>query len=156
SRFIWLVSTGLSTISIDESVLAESIDFQGSGFRLIEMDELKAPDLHPADAAHLRAVLNANGSRCTRHRTAVYAYLKRVDTHPSAEEVFRAVRLQEPGISLATVYNSLEALVDAKLAVKMCGEGPARYDCRTENHYHVRCLRTGRVRDIEVPHDPTL
>src|SRR5262245_26790191 len=103
--------------------------------------------LSPGDEAELRATLEAAGNRCTRQRAAVYAYLKSVVTHPTAEEVYRAVQHQVPNISLATVYNSLEALVDAKLAAKISGDGPARYDARTENHYHVRCLKTGQVRD---------
>ena len=62
-----------------------------------------------------------------------------------------------PSISLATVYKSLEALVACKLAAKLCfGDGPARYDCRSDNHYHLRCLKTGHVRDLPLPHDPGL
>src|SRR3954451_8222266 len=98
--------------------------------------------LAPADETHLRSILEAAGNRFTRQRAAVYAYLKSVVTHPTAEEVYRAVQHQVPNISLATVYNSLEALVEAKLAAKIAGEGPARYDFRTENHYHIRCLKT--------------
>src|SRR5829696_3638703 len=104
-------------------------------------DTLEHPLLGPADEAHLRATLEAAGNRYTRQRAAVFAYLKSVVTHPTAEDVYRAVQHQVPNISLATVYNSLEALVEARLAAKISGDCPARYDARIDNHYHVRCLK---------------
>jgi Fe2+ or Zn2+ uptake regulation protein len=110
-----------------------------------------------ASEVQLRAALESAGWRFTRQRAAVFDYLSSVHTHPTADEVFEAVRPIVPSISLATVYKSLEALVACKLAAKLCfGDGPARYDCRTDNHYHIRCLKTGQVRDLPIPHDPEL
>jgi Fe2+ or Zn2+ uptake regulation protein len=107
--------------------------------------------LPPEEAARLRKALESAGCRFTRQRAAVFNYLKSVHTHPTAEEVFTAVRPEVPSISLATVYKSLEALVACELAAKLSfGEGPARYDCRTDNHFHVRCLKTGQVRDLDA------
>jgi len=105
----------------------------------------------------LRRALEKAGWRFTRQREAVHAYLCSVDCHPSAEQVYLAVRQQLPHISLATVYKSLEALVDVGLASKLADtEGPARYDCRNDAHYHFRCLETGEVHDLETPYDPRL
>lgn len=107
--------------------------------------------------AQLRGALEAAGWRCTRQRVAVFNYLSSVHSHPTAEEVFEAVKPVVPSISLATVYKSLEALVSCKLAAKLCfGDGPARYDCRSDNHYHLRCLHTGQVRDLPIAHNPEL
>ena len=107
--------------------------------------------LPPEEATRLRRALESAGCRFTRQRAAVFNYLKSVHIHPTAEEVFTAVRPVVPSISLATVYKSLEALVACKLAAKLSfGEGPARYDCRTDNHFHLRCLRTGQVRDLDA------
>jgi Fe2+ or Zn2+ uptake regulation protein len=109
------------------------------------------------ETAELRRVLEKAGWRFTRQRAAVFEYLRSVDTHPTAEEVYTAVRQCIPKISLATVYKALDALVDAGLATKIAyGDGPARYDCRRDAHYHLRCLRTGRIRDLETPFDPNL
>lgn len=107
--------------------------------------------LPPEEATRLRAALESAGCRFTRQRAAVFNYLKSVHTHPTAEDVFTAVRPVVPSISLATVYKSLEALVACKLAAKLAfGEGPARYDCRTDHHFHLRCLKTGQVRDLDA------
>jgi Fe2+ or Zn2+ uptake regulation protein len=105
----------------------------------------------------LRGALEQAGWRYTRQRAAVFDYLRAVDWHPTAEEVYRAVRRRIPNISLATVYKALEALVSCQLATRLANaDGPARYDCRCDHHYHLRCLRTGQVRDLPTPFDPKL
>jgi Fe2+ or Zn2+ uptake regulation protein len=105
----------------------------------------------------LRRALEQAGWRFTRQRAAVYDYLRGVACHPTAEEVYRAVQPRIPKISLATVYKALEALVHAGLAAKLANaDGPARFDCRCDAHYHVRCLKTGRVHDLNTPYDPHL
>lgn len=105
----------------------------------------------------LRRALEEGGWRFTRQRLAVYDYLHTVDSHPTAEEVYTAIRPEHPKISLATVYKALEVLVEAKLAGKLAfAAGPARYDCRHDSHYHIRCLKTGQIRDLETAFDPRL
>jgi Fe2+ or Zn2+ uptake regulation protein len=69
--------------------------------------------------------------------------------HPTADEVHTAVRNQISDISLATVYKALETLVSCDLAAKLTyGDGSARYDARTDEHFHARCLVCGAVRDV--------
>lgn len=107
--------------------------------------------------AHVKQALEAAGCRFTQQRAAVYAYLERVDDHPTAEDVYREVRQVLPHISLATVYNSLEALVKAHLANKLTyGDGSSRYDCRSDDHYHLRDVTTGEVRDLPASYDADL
>ena len=102
-----------------------------------------------AGEALLRATLEAHGQRCTEQRSAVYRFLAGTDRHPSADEVFTVVRGEIPDISLATVYKALETLVSCGLAVKLTyGDDSARYDARTDDHYHSRCLKCGVVRDV--------
>jgi Fe2+ or Zn2+ uptake regulation protein len=105
----------------------------------------------------LRDALDQAGCRLTRQRAAVFHYLHSVESHPTAEEVYSAVRRRIPKISLATVYKALDALVASQLASKIVHtDGPARYDCRQDDHYHFRCLQSGRICDIEIPFDPDL
>lgn len=97
----------------------------------------------------LRDALEASGQRFTEQRAAVYRYLAGTDVHPTAEEVFIAVRRSLPAISLATVYKSLETLVGCGLAVKLTyADLSSRYDGRTDPHHHARCLSCGRVTDL--------
>lgn len=117
------------------------------------------PPSHPADTDHLRETLEAAGWRWTRQRQAVYEFLVGSDPHhPTAEEVFQAVQAVMPRLSLATVYKSLETLEAAGLVTRLpaVGEGPARFDARLEPHYHLRCLKSGRVDDLPTRFDPAL
>jgi Fe2+ or Zn2+ uptake regulation protein len=115
------------------------------------------PTLSAARDAELRQALVQAGWRCTRQRTAVFAFLCAADFHPTAEQAYDAVRRRLPNISLATVYKALDALVDAGLAARFAaGDGPARYDPHPEAHYHLRCLKSGRIQDLPLPYDPAL
>ncbi len=97
----------------------------------------------------LRNALEAKGQRYTEQRAAVYRYLLGTVRHPTADEVFTAVRSEIPDISLATVYKSLEALVGCELATKLTyGDAAARYDARTDPHPHARCTVCGAVLDV--------
>jgi Fur family transcriptional regulator, peroxide stress response regulator len=113
----------------------------------------------PLDHDSLRAVLEAAGWRCTPQRLAVYDQLAFALNHPTAEEIFQAVRIKIPKIGLATVYKALEALVAVRAVTRLTtgdGAGSARYDARNDEHYHFRCLRTGSVHDLATRFDPEL
>jgi Fe2+ or Zn2+ uptake regulation protein len=111
----------------------------------MKREKLKSDDL--------RQKLEARGGHLTRQRAAVFDYLSRVDHHPTAEEVYLSVKSEVPKISLATVYKNLEALVECGAATKLTyGDGSARYDIRTDHHYHTRCLSCGRIADLDAAH----
>lgn len=112
------------------------------------------PTSEPSTDQRLRQALEASGQRFTEQRAAVFRYLVSTDVHPTADEVFLAVRRELPAISLATVYKSLETLVGCGLAVKLTyADHSARYDGRTDLHHHARCVACGRVSDVggEIP-----
>ena len=105
----------------------------------------------------LRHALAAAGWRYTRQREAVFRHLQAAHDHPTADQIYAAVRRQIPSISLATVYKALEALVEAHLATKIPdASGPARFESHSEPHYHARCTKTGRILDLAVPFDASL
>ena len=110
-----------------------------------------------AAIGRVRRALESVGCRYTRQRGAVYACLSRATDHPTTEEIFQQVRRRMPRISLATVYNSLEALVRAQVATRLAGgNGSTRYDCRAEDHYHLRDTSTGEIRDLATAFDADL
>lgn len=101
--------------------------------------------------AALRQKLEARGAHLTRQRAGVFDYLTQVEHHPTAEEVYLAVKRKLPKISLATVYKNLEALVECGAISKLTyGDSAARYDIRTDHHYHTRCLSCGKVGDLDA------
>ncbi len=104
----------------------------------------------PNQEEELRKKLDAHGYHLTRQRVAVFGYLSRSQHHPTAEEIFLAVKRQLPKISLATVYTNLESLVRCGAVSKLSyGDAKARYDIRTDHHYHTRCLKCEKVLDLE-------
>lgn len=95
-------------------------------------------------------IFAARGLRRTRQRELVYDALAATTSHPTAEELHEGLRGQDEGLSLATVYNALEAFTAAGLCRRipstLCS-GPARYDATVEDHAHV-ILPNGRVLDV--------
>ncbi len=109
---------------------------------------MKSSDTKSQDMV-LRRTLRKNGHRYTDQRAAVFRLVARSRAHPTAEDVFLSVRTEVPGISLATVYKSLETLVSCGLAKKLNpADGSARFCGRTEPHHHARCLVCGSVSDV--------
>lgn len=86
----------------------------------------------------------------TRQRRIVLETLASVDTHPTAAELYEMVRARLPGISQGTVYRNLRRLQELGYVIELdYGPGPSHFDARVETHYHVRCLRCGKVADVE-------
>lgn len=99
----------------------------------------------------LRQTLHERGVQLTSQRAAVFNYLSNVAHHPTAEEIYLAIKPKLPRISLATVYKNLEALIKCEVVSKLTyGDASARYDIRTDHHYHTRCLECGRVWDLDA------
>ena len=106
----------------------------------------------PSPSPDLRTTLLAAGHRCTPQREAVHEVLCRLRNHPTAEEIFLAVRRRVPAISLATVYNALESFESAGVCLKLTqGDGAARYDSRTDDHHHLQCVECERIFDVSGP-----
>lgn len=99
----------------------------------------------------IRQAFQNAGLRHTRQREAVFAALVATDAHPTAEELHELVRQDEPGLSLATIYNSLEVLSEAGLCRRLPSNGgPIRFDADLTEHVHV-VLPDGRVLDVPEP-----
>jgi Fur family transcriptional regulator, peroxide stress response regulator len=97
-----------------------------------------------------------NGLRMTRQRQLVFDVLMESRDHPTADEVYRRVRSRMPSISLATVYNCLEKLVDCSLIRQVNRDRESsRYCGNLQEHGHFYCEVCGVILDIDLP-TPTL
>ncbi len=100
------------------------------------------------DCNDLRDRFAARGLRCTRQRVQVYRALAATATHPTAEELFWLVRESDEDLSLATVYNTLDAFCTHGLCRRLAtSSGPARYDADLSEHLHVQDVE-GRIHDV--------
>src|SRR5512137_1329303 len=90
-----------------------------------------------------------SGFRTTPQRERVYAVLIQKRDHPTAEEVFIRAKRDMPDISMATVYNCLDALVECGLARQVTlARGATRFCPNMREHCHFYCDRCQRVFDI--------
>jgi len=93
-----------------------------------------------------------SGLRNTPQREIIYSILTEKRDHPTADEVFARVKAEMPTISLATVYNCLEALVQCSLVRQVNFErGPTRYCPNLLPHAHFHDEVTGSTYDIDLP-----
>lgn len=97
------------------------------------------------------------GLRMTKQRREVYSVLLGKRDHPTANTVFRRVQDRMPTISLATVYNCLEALVGHGLVKQVNFERePSRYCPNLSEHVHFRDVETGEIHDVVLREGVTL
>lgn len=87
--------------------------------------------------------------RNSRQRTLVFDALKASHEHPSAEEIYLAVKEQMPDISLGTVYRNLNLLEQMRMVNRIhTGVSGDRFDAVVSEHPHIICTKCGRVADI--------
>lgn len=92
---------------------------------------------------------NDSQLRMTRQRRVILQELRKVRTHPSADEVYEMVRRLLPRISLGTVYRNLEILSELGEIQKIeVGGKIRRFDANIRDHYHLRCLNCHRIDDV--------
>jgi len=101
---------------------------------------------------HALNALQAAGFRLTKQRSVIIKYLvenRMFPTHPTAEAIYEDLKDTPDQISLATVYNTLETLVNTKLvlAIDNKTDGKMHYDWFGTPHYHVICTNCGKIVD---------
>ncbi|HEU4395837.1 MAG TPA: transcriptional repressor [Planctomycetota bacterium] len=99
--------------------------------------------------ARLRAALRRAGLRVTGPRVRVYAALRGLGGHRSADEVFAAARAGGASLSRMTAYNALADLLGAGLVTRAdAGPGRTLFETRIDGHHHFVCRRCGVVLDV--------
>ena len=95
------------------------------------------------------ALLRDHGIQPSAQRVAVAEYVLRTDEHPSADLVWKRVGVKFPWISRATVYNTLNLLVERGLLRRLTlSEDSAVFDPRTDTHHHFIDEETGEIHDV--------
>ncbi|OMH41023.1 Fur family transcriptional regulator [Desulfurobacterium indicum] len=99
---------------------------------------------------NFKKIARSKGMKITPQRVAIYRELVSRHDHPSAEDIYDALKGKFAGISLATVYRTLTSLENAGLAMKVATvNGVARFDGKITPHSHFICKVCGRVIDID-------
>lgn len=99
----------------------------------------------------LNQKLGESGLRATKQRELIYDLLLEQRDHPTADEVFARAKTEMPTISLATVYNCLETLVQCDLVKQVNFERePTRYCPNLKEHAHFHDVTSGHIFDIDL------
>lgn len=100
--------------------------------------------------------LRQRGGRMTRQRRVLLETLSRVDTHPTAAELYEMVRRRLPDVSQGTVYRNLRHLEELGYVQELdYGPGASHFDATVEPHYHLRCDECQRVIDLHIEREPS-
>jgi Fur family peroxide stress response transcriptional regulator len=87
--------------------------------------------------------------KLTPQRLAILSYLNGNKSHPSAEDIYKAVQKQFPTMSFATVYNTLEALKNKGTVQELkIDSAKKRYDPDNTVHHHLICNKCRSIIDI--------
>jgi Fur family transcriptional regulator, peroxide stress response regulator len=94
--------------------------------------------------------LKSTGVRMTPQRYAILSYLLEAMTHPTADEIYKAIADRFPSMSVATVYNNLKLFIEAGLVRELTyGDDSSRFDADMSDHYHAICKQCGKIEDFE-------
>lgn len=107
--------------------------------------------LQSDEFATLRRHLTRAGYRLTPQRWTVWAALRELGGHPTAERLFDWVRRRQPMVSRATVYKTLDLLVRVGLVRPLpAADGVTRFDAGPP-HVNLECVRCGRIENLREP-----
>ena len=89
--------------------------------------------------------------RNTIQCSLVLGTVNRLRCHATADEIYEAIVKEHPTVSRATVYRNLNRLSETgKIRKIEVPGGPDRFDHQRHEHYHVKCVKCGRVFDVDM------
>lgn len=102
----------------------------------------------------LSGALRRRGQRVTPQRLAIARTIRDLDRHATAELLYGEVSRRMPGVSMPTVYATLELLEELNLVRRLATEGGTIvYDPRVDDHHHAICRNCGAIADVDAPVD---
>lgn len=115
------------------------------------MKEEVKTSLPETERNRLKHALKCRNLRPTRQRTCVYGVILEKRDHPTADDIHLRVRKKLPSISLATIYNCLDTLVECELVKQVhLDRAPTRFCPNRTPHAHFHCRDSGKVYDVSL------
>ena len=104
--------------------------------------------------SEVKQMLEDKGVRPSFQRMSILKYLIEKKNHPSVDVIYKELSAENPTLSRTTVYNSLNALHEKGLVDSITiSETEVRYDYKIEPHAHFKCLKCGKIYDVEIDSD---
>ena len=105
----------------------------------------------------LTAEFRTRGLKVTPQRQLLFSLLHGHTGHPTAESLFAEASDRMPGISLRTVYQTVNDLVTmGELHALQFAGGSTRFDPNVDDHHHAHCDVCGELHDVYVDHFDSL
>ena len=96
-------------------------------------------------------MLREKNLKVTSQRLDVIRFLDENRSHPTADEIYRALKKANPSLSKTTVYNVLDILRDNGMVSVLTISGTeSRYDLKAVQHHHFYCRTCGRIFDMDI------
>jgi len=94
-------------------------------------------------------LLKTKELKATPQRISVLKELGK-KTHPTIDDLYEALRKENPSMSLATVYKNLATLKEKGVVIEVnTTEGKMRYDIYSKPHIHLICQKCGVIEDVD-------
>ena len=92
-----------------------------------------------------------DGQRNTVQRQIIFDALKKLNIHPTIDEIYTEIHKKHPSIGKTTVYRNLRQLANNGVIRKVSlPDGIERYDKSTDQHYHFKCKNCGGILDVDI------
>lgn len=89
--------------------------------------------------------------RMTHQRQVIFEEIMKMDSHPTADEVYEKVRKRLPRVSMGTIYRNLDILTTSGMINRIePGHSQMRFEGNVRDHYHVTCIRCGKIEDAQI------
>lgn len=109
--------------------------------------KIAAAGLSPQMIDHLRS----QGYRLTPQRLMILDAVQQAGDHVTPEQVYETVHRQNPAVSRATIYRTLDFLCERRLVTAMRWGGQTYYEIAGATpHHHVICRTCGQVEELDI------
>lgn len=89
--------------------------------------------------------------RPSNYRIRILKMIDENQIHPTADELYQSLIDEFPTLSKMSVYNNIDALVDAGLIRRLTIENnEVRYDCILSEHGHFKCIKCGQIYNFDL------
>ena len=96
-------------------------------------------------------ILRKHKLKITPQRLEILKYLDHNKMHPTANDIYTALKKKNPSLSKTTVYNSLDALIQNKIVNELfISKSESRFEFEERMHHHFLCTNCNKIIDIEV------
>ena len=96
--------------------------------------------------------LKEHDLKITSQRLDILSFLDENRVHPSADEIYRAIKINSPALSKTTIYNNIDVMVKNNIikAFRFMDSNELRFDYKTTEHYHFICRKCKNIYDVDI------